>query len=370
MRALLIVALLAGLTAPAAAHQSSITYADAHVDGNAVDYRIRIEPGDLAEPIGRAAAASVGLASITPAEWRHLATYVTARVDVADGALACAVSEASAGADGDQAIVQWRALCPAPITRLVITYRLFFDLDPSHNGALRVTAATGATADTIFVGDARRFAWVLGAAPPSGALAFIRAGGHHVATGLDHVAFVLALLIALVVVGSPDGWRRRPIGPALRATAGVVSAFTIAHSLTLIAAALGWVSLPIRVVESLIAVSIVWTAVTAVVRPDLGWRFAVTFGFGLMHGLGFARMLTPLLPPGDVVVPLLCFNVGVELAQLAIVAVALPAAWLLVTAIGPRRYRELALPILAGGLALVGTIWLVERAAGIVLLGL
>ena len=113
-----------------------------------------------------------------------------------------------------------------------------------------------------------------------------------------------------------------------------------------------------------------WTAIAGIIRPDVRWRFAVTFAFGLMHGLGFARMLTPLLPPDDVVVPLLCFNVGVELAQLAIVAVALPTAWIVAGLIGARRYRELALPILAGGLALVGVVWLIERVAGIVLLGL
>lgn len=372
MRALVVAALLLiGIgIGTAHAHQSSITYSDVHVDGAAVAYRIAIAPGDLAEPTGRDPTATVTLASITADEWRTLAGYVVGRIELADGATRCPPGPATAAVEGEQAVVRWTAQCPAPVTRLVVTYRLFFDLDPAHNAALRVTSGSGAHADTILVESAHQFAWALREAPPSGALAFIRAGVHHVASGLDHIAFVLALLLALVLVRTPDGWQRRGFFAALRATAGVVSAFTIAHSLTLIAAALGWVSLPARLVESLIAASIVWTAVEDVVRPDVRWRFAVTFGFGLMHGLGFARMLTPLLPPGDVVVPLLCFNVGVELAQLAVVAVALPAAWLLCSALGPRRYRELALPVLAGVLALFGAIWLVERVFDVVLLGL
>ena len=379
MRASIVVALVvvAGLRA-AAAHQSSITYSEARIEGAEVAYRIRIAPGDLAETIGRDPAVPIGrdppaplaLASLTADDWRRLATYVTARIEIADGDTVCPAVGARAAAEDDQAVVQWRAVCPAPIARLVLTYRLFFELDPTHSAALRVVAPGAEPADTILVEDAARFVWELRAPPPSGALAFVRAGVHHVATGLDHVAFVLALLLALVVIRTADGWGLRPLGPALRATAAVVSAFTVAHSLTLIAAALGWVALPARLVEAAIAASIVWTAAEDVARPDARWRFAVTFLFGLMHGLGFARMLTPLLPPGDVVVPLLCFNVGVELAQLAIVVVALPAAALVARAIGAARYRAIALPIAAGALAILGAIWFVERVFTVTLLGL
>ncbi|MBK9034129.1 MAG: HupE/UreJ family protein [Myxococcales bacterium] len=139
------------------------------------------------------------------------------------------------------------------------------------------------------------------------------------------------------MAGSGARWSRR-----CARTAVLVSAFTIAHSLTLIAAALGWVSLPAQLVECAIAASIVWTAAASAIRPGARGGWAVAFGFGLMHGLGFARMLTPLLPPGDVIVPLLCFNVGVELAQLTIVAVALPVTWALARAIGAPAYRRYA----------------------------
>ena len=95
----------------------------------------------------------------------------------------------------------------------------------------------------------------------------------------------------------------------------------------------------------------------------------LTFGFGLVHGLGFASVLAELLPPRDVVVPLLCFNLGVELGQLTVVAVALPALLGLARLVGPARYRRVALPTLAAVIFLLGAAWLVERIAGVTLLG-
>jgi len=173
-----------------------------------------------------------------------------------------------------------------------------------------------------------------------------------------------------VIDRAAGGWRRRRLGEALRATALIVTSFTVAHSITLIAASLGWVSVPGQVVEAAIALSIAYTAIENVVRPDVRWRFFLTFGFGLLHGLGFARMLEVQLPPDDVVVPLLAFNVGVELGQLAIVAVALPASWALAGWIGGERYRRIALPALSVILAALGTLWFVERVFEITILGL
>ena len=152
----------------------------------------------------------------------------------------------------------------------------------------------------------------------------IGAGGLHGGTGLDHVAFVLALLIAVVIVGVGGGWQRRALVPSLRRTAVLVSAFTLAHSLTLIAAALGWVSLPAQLVECAIAASIVWTAAASAIRPGArgGW------------------------------------------------AVALPVTWALARAIGAPAYRRYALPAFAAVLGALGLVWLVERLCAVTLLGL
>jgi len=133
----------------------------------------------------------------------------------------------------------------------------------------------------------------------------------------------------------------------------------VAHSLTLILAALEVVSLPSRFVESAIAASIVYVAVENIVRDSPRRRALLAFGFGLVHGLGFAAMLRPLLPPSRIVAPLLLFNLGVELGQLAIVLPVLP---LLAAAARrqPDGYRRfvVAASIIVGAL---GAFWLIQR---------
>lgn len=161
---------------------------------------------------------------------------------------------------------------------------------------------------------------------------FVTLGIEHVLTGYDHVTFLLGLLL---------------VARSLRAALGVITAFTVAHSLTLSLATLDLVRLPSSLVETTIALSIVWVGVEnlLVARPRARWR--CTFVFGLVHGFGFASALQELgiaKGPRGVVMPLLEFNVGVELGQLAIAAIALPlfarvqqrlripASWLVVAA--------------------------------------
>jgi hypothetical protein len=182
-------------------------------------------------------------------------------------------------------------------------------------------------------------------------------GIEHILTGFDHLLYVLGMLI---LVG---GWRR------ILAT---MSAFTATHSLTLTAAALGWVDVPQAPVEACIALSIVFVAREIVQvhrgRPGITtrWPWAVAFTFGLMHGFGFAGALAEVgLPQSSIPVALLFFNVGVEIGQLMFVAVVLT-----VIAVGWRaaqRFRWLQAawlwriaPYTIGALA---SFWLVERVA-------
>lgn len=369
-RLLLALALLGALAATAHAHQSSVTYVEASLDNARVTVSVRLAPRDIAEDLG-GGDTPIEVAPLLATHRDVIAKHVTTHVEILDGTTPCPPSDVTVAPSSDRIDVRFVATCPAPPVHLILDYTLIFDVDRNHTAALRVRVPDQPPADTLLAVDNNRFSWRLWEPPPSGALAFIRQGIHHVATGLDHIAFVLALLLAIVIArDTTSEWQVRRLGPAIRTTAAVVSAFTVAHSLTLIAAALGYVELPSRLVESVIAASIVFTAVADILRPEARWRLATAFGFGLMHGLGFARMLAELLPPGDIVVPLLCFNVGVEIAQLTVVAVAVPAVWFLARAIGAPRYRSVALPALATPLIIFGTIWLIERVSSITILGI
>ncbi|MCA9677842.1 MAG: HupE/UreJ family protein, partial [Myxococcales bacterium] len=368
-------ALALGVAAPASAHIASLTHSRVQLDGALVHYQILIAPADLAEAAGSTAEGGPDRAAIEAAAPRVI-TYVVDRIGVEDAGAPCPAEGGTlAIRDDDLVEVRWTARCPAAITVLAIDYALFFDLDPSSEGVIRVEAPDAAPIDTVLRADASRLEWDLSEPPPSGTLAFIRAGIDHILYGFDHIAFVLTLLLAIVIGRGPGGdagaprWQPRHLGAALGAMARIVTAFTLAHSITLISASLGWVSVPSRVVESAIALSIAYTAIENVIRPDVRWRFVLTFSFGLLHGLGFARVLEVLLPPDDVIVPLLSFNVGVELGQLVIVAIALPLFWLIALAAGGRAYRRVIMPLLSAALGVLGLLWLAERLLDLRILG-
>jgi len=176
-------------------------------------------------------------------------------------------------------------------------------------------------------------------------------GVEHILLGFDHLFFVLALVLLL-----RNGWL----------IAKTVTAFTIAHSLTLVGSTLGLLSLPSQPVEAVIALSIVFLAVEVVKsRPDdvrLSERFPwiVAFLFGLLHGFGFAGALAEIgLPEGDVPLALLTFNLGVEIGQLAIVAVALAAIYFLGKMRG--HWLQSTKIAIAYGIGSIATYWFIER---------
>jgi hypothetical protein len=169
---------------------------------------------------------------------------------------------------------------------------------------------------------------------------------HILPLGADHILFVLGLFFLSARLG-PLLWQ--------------VSAFTLAHTITLALGALGWVQIPAHIVEPLIAASIVYVAVENVFARRLHrWRTVVIFGFGLLHGLGFASVLGEFgLPPGQFVAALLGFNVGVELGQLAVIAAAfaLVGVWF---RNHPKYRGRVAIPA-SITIALIGAYWFVER---------
>jgi hypothetical protein len=339
----------------AAAHQTSVKYVDLAVDGTRADVTLRVAPGDVTEAMHLPADArpSAADAAANP----EVAAYVANWLELRSFGEPCAAGAPSAHADaaGRFVAVTWTASCARVPDEADFTR--FFALDAKHVASVRVGDGP---AQLVAAGEPRL---ALREAPSL--WAWLRLGIHHIVDwdGRDHISFVLALLLVVMLVREPrEGWRVRPLGAALRSTATVITAFTIAHSLSLISAALGWVTLPSRLVETLIAVSIAYTAAENIAKPDAPWRFALAFGFGLVHGLGFASTLAVQLPPRAVVVPLLCFNVGVEIGQLTIVLVALPVFYMVARRIGAAPYRRYAMPVISGVILAFGVMWVIQRA--------
>jgi hydrogenase/urease accessory protein HupE len=169
---------------------------------------------------------------------------------------------------------------------------------------------------------------------------------HILPHGLDHILFVVGLFL---------------LSTSPRQLLAQVSAFTLAHSLTLGLSLYGVVSLPGRVVEPLIALSVAYVGVENLFTSRLQpWRVLVVFGFGLLHGLGFAEALAALnLNRADLLSTLISFNVGVELGQLAVVAGASVAFFAVRHA--RREWHRPAMRVASGGVGLMGVVWMVER---------
>jgi hypothetical protein len=369
---------LAALATRAEAHQTSVKYVDVTVDGNRATIRLTVAPGDVTEPLGLPPDARPTVAeATTPGVAAYVARWLALGPDDRSPCPAAA-PRAHPDADARFVVVEWQVTCAGDLARLALDFRAFFAVDQRHEAIVTVHEPN-ATGDAAVV---RAPAPILRvhAGEQIGLAAWIAAGVEHIWDGRDHVCFVLALLLVVMLVrdghrrsptagaGDPDGvaggaeqWTTRGPLATLRRTATIITAFTVAHSLSLIAASLGWISLPSRLVEALIAFSILYTALENIARPDVRWRFALTFGFGLVHGLGFASVLQVLLPPDHVIAPLLGFNLGVELGQLVIVAIALPLVWLLARELGAGRYRRRVLPVLSTAIALVAIKWLIER---------
>lgn len=368
---LAILLLAAGL--PAQAHKPSDSYlAIAVADGGRLEGRWDIALRDLEYAIGLDAD---GNGEITWGELsaRHaeIAAYALARLQLAAGGTACALRIGDhlvdRHSDGAYAVLQFTADCPQPPGRLSVGYALFFELDPTHRGLARISAG-GLTQTAVFAPERRTQVFDLAAASWSTQLlAYLREGIWHIWIGFDHILFLLALLLPAVWQRAAGQWRPAArFAPVFWEVLRVVTAFTVAHSITLSLAALGVVTLPSRLVESVIAASVVVAALNNLFPVVSSGRWMMAFGFGLVHGFGFASVLADLgLPRGSLVTALFGFNLGVELGQLAIVAAFLPVAHAL------RATRFYARVVFLGGSAavvLLAGAWFAERAFNLSLL--
>ena len=366
--ALLVLAVALCLAAQASAHKASDAFVSLELEGRAVTGRVDVALRDLDLALGLDRDAD---GSLTWGEVRtrraEIEAYVLSRLTLSAGGAPCPASATDLAidehSDGRYAVVSVQANCPREAKLLRVEYALLFDEDALHRGILRLATA-GGVATAVFSPDARVQEL---AADGSGRLGrfvtFVRDGVHHIASGTDHIAFLLALLLPAVLVGGAAGWRPAPaFRPVLREVLRVVTAFTAAHSLTLSLAALGFVHVPSRIVESLIAFSVLVCALVNLwpAAPRMGTVFA--FGFGLVHGLGFASALSDLGSDAATrLVTLFGFNVGVELGQLALVAVFLPLAFATRSTV---LYRRGFVGAGSLGVAALACVWLAQRVSG------
>ncbi len=247
------------------------------------------------------------------------------------------------------------------IAAISINARSLFRVDTNMHGLLRVEHDGRMETATFSAGASTRvFTLAEPASRVAQALSYLREGAEHICKGPDHVLFLLALLLPAVLKREAGQWKgAEAFRPAALNIVKIVTAFTIAHSVTLSLAVLGIVSAPARVVEPLIAASVIAAAVNNV-RPWFGERgWMVAFGFGLVHGLGLAGGLIEFgLRQEALVLALVSFNVGVEVGQLGIVALFLPVAFGLRQT---RFYREVTLKFGSAAVALIAAVWMAQR---------
>ncbi len=406
LRALYGLALLACGTA-AHAHKASDSYLqiDAGAGGTQLRWDIALRDLDAAVDLDTDENGKLTWGEVKAA-WPRIEAYALPRLAIAGCALRPTGWALERRNDGAYAVIFMASDCvlaQAP----VITYSLLREVDPTHRGIARLqhagqpptvtmldpTRAAAASAANATLAPAAA-AVDAGADAASGALGFLREGVRHILTGYDHVLFLLCLLLPSVMRRAsepvpPDrsgtgarglrerarrgrkqadaGWRPVDrLSQAVWPVIGIVSAFTVAHSITLGLAALKVVSVPPALIEPAIAVTIILAALDNVWPILPVRRVVVTFFFGLIHGFGFAGVLSELkLPTSEFIRALFEFNVGLELGQLMIVVGA--TALLFVLRQWP-RYRPLVIRGGSFAAIVVGLLWLIERTANVSIL--
>ncbi|MFK7692618.1 HupE/UreJ family protein [Paenibacillus sp. HJGM_3] len=226
---------------------------------------------------------------------------------------------------------------------LIVNYNVFFDeSDPSHANLAKVLL-NGEQQEFVFSYEVRDLK--IGEITfLSKARQFLSLGMKHIFTGYDHILFVISLLFG---------------ARTIKHILSLVTAFTLAHSLTLVLATLEIVTLPGRLVESAIALSIIYVALQNIFNPDSKHHPLIAFAFGLIHGFGFAGILAEMrLDGGHMATTLLFFNVGIEIGQILIVSLIFPILVLLKQKWNVRW----VVPGVSTGVLVFGFVWFVQRA--------
>lgn len=265
--------------------------------------------------------------------------------------------------DGSYAHVPLQIHCPQADAALQITYDFMNGVDATHRALLRLLSQSSEQKLVLRAGETFSVPMVPASTSGHALLRDITSGTLHILAGLDHVLFLIVLLLPAVLRRERAGFvPATSLRPVLRDVVQVVSAFTVAHSLTLSLSALGVVHAASSVIEPAIAASVVFAAANNVVPLMPYDRWAPAFVLGLLHGFGFSSALADAGLAEDALLrALVGFNVGVELGQLCIVALFVPLAFLLRNRAAYRRY---ALGLGSYAVAAVALFWFFDRLQG------
>jgi hydrogenase/urease accessory protein HupE len=318
--------LAASWAAAAAAHPVGLSRGEYRLEGGTLRAALEFAPGELAAD-------------------QEAALLQDGVVVIAGGARCGGTWQVSRMDDGG-ARAQASFQCPSGASRAAVELPLLDALSPGHRHIARAAAEGGAEVESVlFRGQARLDVSAGASARPSFA-SFIALGFEHILSGIDHLLFLFGLLL---------------VGGRFRELAKVVTAFTVAHSLTLAVTVLGLLAPSPRLTEPLIALSIAYVGIENLFRPDPKKRWRLTFLFGLVHGFGFAGALAEIsLPAAQKPLALLGFNAGVELGQLAVLALVLPALNALSRA---EWFKRRAIPALSAAIVSPAMVWFVARVA-------
>jgi HupE/UreJ protein len=333
----------------ASAHTGgTTTFVTITVSGNALRYSASLfasaAPAPIADSLARAQAGQ-------PDARATLVTLFRDRISVVADGTRCEPAPGGVlppDADPEKVTVVVDFACARTVRNLALRDDTFDVLGADHHTLVKLE--TGAATQQLAFEPGHRDARVTitdAGAAGEGGTSFVLLGIHHILSGWDHLLFLLALLLR---------------GGTVLAMLKIVTAFTVAHSVTLALAVLDVVTLPDRLIECVIALSIAFVAAENLApRRSVSARWVVSFAFGLVHGFGFSSALRELgLPRTGLAASLLGFNLGVEAGQAIVVAIALPALLVLARAgRAPLVVRACSATILVIGLALF-----VERALG------
>ncbi|MBV8779608.1 MAG: HupE/UreJ family protein [Alphaproteobacteria bacterium] len=363
----------------AAAHLASDSYLNIDVDGGRISGQWDIALRDLDVVVGLDANAD---GNITWGElrtkWREIGDYAFSRLSLARAGGSCLIRPGEGMVDqhagNGYAVLPFLAECPSASGALTVDYRLLFEVDPTHRGLLTMTAAAAVKTDVLTPTHASVSLDLGSQSLIDDGARFLLFGYDHILLGYDHLLFVAVLLVVAPLrraTGAATGREWMAIdrlGRVAIETAKILTAFTIAHAITLTLAVLGLINLPSRLVDPAIAATIMLAAADNIrpVLPRLRWH--VAFGFGLIHGLAFASALGPMrLPPMRLALGLGGFNIGVESGQLSLAALLVPSVFVL------RReaaYRKFVMPGISVMSLLLALGWMIDRLFGLDLLAL